>query len=186
MADITLAEFNGNAWLVGGEQHIDDLLANTLPDDVTIEVVPCDSKSDVNALWVQNCGMLPEGIGGDPWIIHPAIVNRIRRTSPDHAVFFGQWSAMLDEDALAVIHAAARTAREHQDAPLFVAEYLDPEGPQAKARANLQRLRADLVEEELVTAGVDRTRFQRIVRAVADVPGMAQESQRVEIIVQLS
>ena len=184
MADITLAEFNGNAWLVGGEQHIDDLLANTLPNDVTIEVVPCDSKSDVNALWVQNCGMLPEGIGGDPWIIHPAIVNRIRRSSPDHAVFFGQWSALLDEDALAVIHAAARTAREHATAPLFVAEYLDPAGP--RSIADLQSLRANLVEEQLATEGVDRGRLQRIVRAVADVPGMAQESQRIEIIVQLS
>ncbi len=184
MADITLAEFNGNAWLVGGEQHIDDLLANTLPEDVTIELVPCDSKSAVNALWVQNCGMLPEGVGGDPWIIHPAIVNRIRRSSPDYAVFFGQWSAMLDEDALAVIHAAAGNAREHQDAQLFVAEYLDPEGP--PAIADLQRLRAHLIEEQLVSKGVERARLQRIVRAVADVPGMAQESQRIEIIVKLS
>ena len=56
MADITLAEFNGSVWLVGGESHIDDLLTNTLSSDVTIEMVPCARKSDVHDLWVQNCG----------------------------------------------------------------------------------------------------------------------------------
>ena len=56
MADITLAEFNGRVWLVGGEVHIDDLLANTLPPDVSIEMVRCESQSEVHSLWVQNCG----------------------------------------------------------------------------------------------------------------------------------
>ena len=44
MADIVLAEFGGQAWLVGGEEYIDDLLANTLPQHVTIELVACDFK----------------------------------------------------------------------------------------------------------------------------------------------
>jgi hypothetical protein len=183
MADITLAEFNGNTWVVGGEQHIDDLLANTLPSDITIEFVPCDSKTDVMTLWLQNCGPPPEGIICDPWIIHPAIIQRVRRASPDYAVFFAQWSAMLDDDALAVIHGAATSALEHQDASLFIAEYLDPEGP--SPIADLQRLRAHLIEEKLASHGVERTRLQRITRAVADVPGMGQESQRIEIIVRM-
>jgi hypothetical protein len=183
MADITLAECDGNTWVVGGEQHIDDLLADTLPRDVTIELLPCDSKSDVMALWVQNCGPLPDGMIGEPWIIHPGIVNRIRRMSPDYAVFFGQWSAKLDEDALAVIKGAAASAVEHPNAPLFIAEYLDPAGP--AAIADLQRLRMTLIEERMASHGVDRTRLQRITRAVADVPGMGQESQRIEIIVRI-
>ncbi len=183
MADITLAECDGNIWVVGGEQHIDDLLANTLPRDVTIERLSCDSKSDVIALWIQNCGPLPDGIMGDPWVIHPGIVERLRRASPDYAVFFGQWSALLDDDALTVINGAAASAKEHPDAPLFLAEYLDPAGPAAVA--DLQRLRMNLIEERLVGQGVDRARLQRMTRSVADVPGMGQESQRVEIIVRI-
>jgi hypothetical protein len=183
MADITLAECDGNTWLVGGEQHIDDLLANTLPGDVTIELLPCDSKSDVIALWIQNCGPPPEGVIADPWVIHPGIVNRIRRVSPDYAVFFGQWSALLDGDALSVIHGAALSAVAHPEAPLFLAEYLDPAGP--PAIADLQRLRMHLIEERLVGQGVARARLQRLTRSVADVPGMGQESQRVEIIVRI-
>jgi hypothetical protein len=179
-----LAEYDGNTWVVGGEEHIDDLLANTLPPDVTIELLPCDSKSDVIALWVRNCGPLPDGIIGEPWIIHPGIVNRVRSMSPDYAVFFGQWSAMLDEAALAVIDGAAASAVQNPDAPLFLAEYLDPAGP--AAIADLQRLRMMLIEERLVAKGIDRTRLQRITRAVADMPGMGQESQRVEIIVEIA
>ena len=56
MADITLAEFHGRVWLVGGEPYIDDLLANTLAADVSIEIIPCEQKSQVNALWEQHCG----------------------------------------------------------------------------------------------------------------------------------
>jgi hypothetical protein len=160
MADITLAECDGNTWVVGGEQYIDDLLANTLPPDVTIELIACDSKSDVMALWMQNCGPLPDGVYGDPWVIHPAIAQRIRRASPDHAVFFAQWSAMLDADALAVIHAAALRAAEHPEAPVVLAQYLDQQG-------------------------VDRARMQRITRPVAGVPGMGQESQRIEVVVRV-
>ena len=31
MADVILAEYSTHAWLVRGEQHIDDLLGGTLP-----------------------------------------------------------------------------------------------------------------------------------------------------------
>src|SRR5271156_5061033 len=79
MADITLAEFGGNTWLVGGEALIDDFLANTLSKDITIELIPCETKSQVHALWEQHCG--PPQYGGDPWLIHPNIVNRVRRNS---------------------------------------------------------------------------------------------------------
>jgi len=180
MADITLAECNGQAWLVGGEAHLHDLLANTLPPEIGIELVPCERPEDVHSLWVQLCG--PRPLNALPWQIHPAIVARIRRSSPDFAVYFAQWSAMLDNDALSVINAAAIQANRNPEAPVIVAEYLDPAGPQAIA--DLSRLRAQLIEDKLAESSVDRRRVTREKRKVSDVPGMTQESQRVDIVVR--
>ena len=180
MADITLAEYNGRVWLVGGEDHIDDLLANTLTPDVSIELVRCESQSDVHDLWMQNCG--EQTTATMPWIIHPNIADRIRRSSPDYAVFFAQWSAMLDPDALAVIRAAAVWSHQHPEAPVVLAEYLDPDGPQAMV--DLSRLRTQLIEDKLAENGIERRQMSRVRRDVSEVPGMAQESQRVDIIVR--
>ena len=182
MADITLAEFHGRVWLVGGEPYIDDLLANTLAKDITIELVPCERKSDVHALWVQHCG--EPSTPGDPWMIHPAIVARIRRGSSTHSVFFAEWSAKLDQDAHTVIASVAAWALENLPAPLVLVEFLDPDGP--KAIADLSRLRAQLIEDRLVEIGVARARIGRASRGVGDVAGMAQESQRIDIAVQVA
>ena len=180
MADITLAEFNGSFWLVGGESFIDDLLANTLESDISIELVQCESQSDVEELWTQHCGVPKEG--SMPWVINPQIVNRIRGRSPDYAVFFAQWSSFLDHDAVAVVRAAASWAAENAATPVRLAEYLDPAGPQAMA--DLSRLRAQLIEDKLVEAGVERARIGRLRRDIAEVAGMPQESQRVDIVVR--
>ncbi|MDE2580869.1 MAG: hypothetical protein KGL52_04490 [Rhodospirillales bacterium] len=180
MADITLAEFNGRVWLVGGEAHLHDLLGNTLSKDVSIELIQCEHPSDIRRLWVQFCGE-PE-TGGMPWQIHPAIVARIHRTTSDHAVYFGQWSAMLDQDAIMSVNAAADRAREAPDAPVELVQYLDPAGPQSMV--DLARLRVQLIEDKLNEAGIPRERIARAVRNVSDVPGMTQESQRVDVIVR--
>ena len=180
MADITLAEFNGRVWLVGGEAHLQDLLANTLPDDISTELVQCERPEDVHNLWVQLCGQPP--MDGMPWQIHPNIVARIHRTWPDYAVYFTQWSAMLDAEALAVINAAALQAKQNPDVPVLLVEYLDPQGPQAMT--DLSRLRAQLIEDRLAENGVDRPRITRETRNVSEVPGMGQESQRVDIVVR--
>lgn len=179
MADITLAEFNGGVWLVGGEAYIDDLLANTLAPDVSIELVRCESQTDVRDLWIQNCG--EQTTANMPWIIHPNIAERIRRSSPDYAVYFAQWSAMLDPDALAVIRGAANWLSQHPEVPVTLAEDIDPAGP--KAMVDLSRLRAQLIEDKLVEFGIEGRQIARLRRSVSDVPGMAQESQRVDIIV---
>ena len=179
MADITLAEFNGRVWLVGGEVHLQDLLANTLSQQVSIELVQCEHTSEVHHLWVQNCGeQNGDGLPAD----HPNIVARIRRRSPDYAVFFAQWSALLDPDALSVINAAAAWARENPQAPVVLAEYVDPQGP--PAMADLSRLRTQLIEDKLAETGIPRDRVERVRRDVTEVPGMSQESQRVDIIVR--
>jgi hypothetical protein len=177
MADITLAEFNGRVWLVGGEPFIDDLLANTLASDVSIELIPCENKSDVYDLWVQLCGQ-PQFIG-DPWIIHPAIVDRIRRGTEAYSIFFAEWSAAIDKDAHTVIASVAAWARNNPDASFDLVQFLAPEA--GKSIGDLQRLRAQLIEDELVAAGVAPERIGRDIRPPSDVAGQVQESQRIDI-----
>jgi hypothetical protein len=183
MADILLAECGDGVWLVGGEAHLDDLLANTLPPEVSIELVACDRPADVRALWEQHGG---DPAGGMPWLVHPAIVARVKGTlrgaSPDHAVRFSPWSALLDDDAQAVIAAAA--AQVTGEATVTLVEYLDPAGPPAIAA--LSGLRLQLIADQLAGLGVPRERIGRDRRAVGEVPGMAQESQRVDILVRTS
>ena len=74
MADILLAEFEGRVWLVSGEEHLDDLLANTLSPDVSVELVPCQSVAAVRDQWAQHGG---DPSAGMPWLVHPNIVARV-------------------------------------------------------------------------------------------------------------
>ena len=134
----------------------------------------------MQALWLQNCG--PQDTGGDPWLIHPAIVARIRRTSEGYSVFFSEWSARLDSDATAVIGSAAAWAASNPAAMLDLIEFLDEAGP--RAIADLSRLRAQLIEDELIQRGVDASRIGRGRRAIGDVAGMAQESKRIDIAIR--
>lgn len=180
MADVTLAECNNRAWLVGGEDYLDDLLANTLASDISIEIVSCAVPSEVRDLWVQLCG--PPGEGAMPWTIHPNIVARIRRSIPGFAVYFAQWSALLDDDAQAAIRGAAIWAEENPTLPVLLAEYIDPAGPSAIVQ--LSQLRMQLIEDRLSEFGIDRARISRTRRAIDPASGMAQESQRVDIVVR--
>ena len=180
MADITLAEFNGRVWLVGGEPFIDDLLANTLAPDVSIELVPCEHKSDVHRLWVQHCGE-QEGFG-DPWMIHPAIVERIRRGNSTYSVFFAEWSAAIDKDGHTVIASVASWWSDNKAMFIDLVEFLDPDGP--KSIVDLSRLRAQLLEEGLIKAGVPADRIGRAIRPPGTVAGDARESQRIDIVVR--
>lgn len=180
MADITLAEFNGRVWLVGGEPFIDDLLANTLAPEISIELVPCEHKSEVKQLWVQHCG--PQEGFGDPWMIHPAIVDRIRRTTTGYSVFFAEWSAAIDQDGHTVIASVAAWWQNNPTATLDLVEFVDPAGP--RSIADLSRLRAQLVAEALAAASVPAERIGRTTEMPDSVAGQAQESQRIDIIVR--
>ncbi len=147
MADILLAEFEGRVWLVSGEPHLDDLLANTLSPDVSVELVPCETVAAVRDLWARHGG---DPSAGMPWLVHPNVVDRVMGTTAaaaGHAIMFGPWSALLDPAALAVIAAAAEQANQQPEATVTLAEYLDPAGPQAIA--DLSRLRAQLIEDQL-------------------------------------
>jgi len=110
MADIILTEYRGKAWLVRGERYIDDLLMNTLPAEVSIEIITCQSESDVRAMWKED-GWEPDS-GRMPWMIHPGIINRIRGQQSGRSVVFGQCSALLDANAHAVIQDIAAHAGE--------------------------------------------------------------------------
>jgi hypothetical protein len=182
LADITLAEFNGSVWLVGGEAHLDDLLANTLPAEVSIELVACERKADVHEMWVRFCGV--REYAGDPWIIHPAIVQRVRSGTPDaaadFAVMFAPWSVMPDEDGLRMIRAAAARATASPDVAVVLAEYLDAGAPPGVAELSGLRLR--MIEDALDNAGLPRERIVRERRDAAEIPQLTVGGGRVDII----
>lgn len=185
MADIILAECGGQAWLVGGEQYIDDLLANQLSPDITIELVTCQSNDEVNLLWQQNNGPNPDGGGGTPWIIHPAIYARVRRASvQDRSVFFGQWSARLDDDAQMTVRSAAGWAEQQKSYEIVLVRYVGADAEEGLAE--LADLRAGLVASQLAKMGVPLECITRETRDVSTVPGMPAESQRIDIIVKPS
>jgi hypothetical protein len=177
MADIILAEFGGQAWLVRGEQYIDDLLANTLPAEIRIEVLACRSRAEVDLLWAQDAAAL--SASGVPWLIHPRVVDRARGRPAGVSVLFAQWSAMLDEHAHAAIKAAAISATENADIGLVLTRFIGPEsGPML---TSLAELRTDLIAAELVKLGISADRIGRETCDIAAVPGMGEESQRVDI-----
>jgi hypothetical protein len=169
MADILLAECQGQMWLVSGEEHIDDLLANTLAPNLIIEFRACESKSAVRALWVQHCGEPVSAVA--PWAIHPAIAARLRPRPPGGRVFFSAWSAMLDDDARAVVVAAAAAC----GAAGVVLTRHAGEGD-APAVADLANLRCGLIEALLVTHGVAPERIVRVT-----VPRTAADGDYIDI-----
>lgn len=178
MADITLAEFNGRVWLVGGDNYIDDFLFNSLPPEITVEIVPCDSREQMLQMWTDMCGE-PDGMS-DPWLINPAIVDRVRRKLSGHSVFFAEWSAAIESDGHVVIAAAAASWRDNMHATLDLVDYLEPNAP--KSIANLSKLRRELIEEALIDKGVPATQIGHVTREPGTDAGNTQERQRVDIV----
>jgi len=163
MADITLAEFDGQVWLIAGEDYLDGLLSNRLPEGKTIEIIPCAMRSDVHEMWLQNS---PEaeadeanGISGMPWQIHPNIVARIKRAALGFVVQFSAWSALLDKDAERVIASAVAELREKPDVEVVVVCYDEP-GTSA-AVAAISDVRMQMVADRLITEQVAESRIRR-------------------------
>ncbi len=181
MADVTLAEFNGSVWLVGGEQHTDELLFNSLPESVSVELIACDSREQVRNMWVQLCGepLMPS----EPVLIHPRIADRVRRASAGRTVFFAQWSAMMDDDAIAVLRAAAQWMMATPSLRAALVGFVGPHS--APGLADLSRLRMTLVREKLFEFGVDRARLDEQTRepdpALPSGADPAGDSQRIKI-----
>ena len=157
MADIVLAEHRGHIWLVSGERYIDDLLANTLPGDISIEIVACELHADVNDLWSRSGDQ-----SDSPWMINPAIVRRIKQATAGNSVLFGQLSIMLDDEARSAIAAAVNKALLHSGSDVVLASFVEPGSP--RMMIDLANLRCSVIETELVAQGVALTRISRSTR----------------------
>ena len=115
-------------------------------------------------------------------MIHPAIVNRIRRASTGHCVIFGQWSALLDDDAHVVIRSAAEWAAKLPEANVTLISYVAPEGP--ALTGDLAALRSGLIEAELTRLGIAHSRIMRASKAPSDGPDHGGDARRIDIAVK--
>jgi outer membrane protein OmpA-like peptidoglycan-associated protein len=101
-------------------------------------------------------------------------------TPQKFVVFFGEWSARLDDAGLAVISHAGDYANAHPSAVLHVEGFADPIGSR-KANALLTDLRAQVVIDQLQTDGVAPARIRGRGRGSVRFALSSQESRRVEI-----
>jgi hypothetical protein len=157
MADVTLAEFDDQVWLVAGENFIDELLANMMPPGTTIEFVSCASRAEVWALWAENSLEPVDGV--DPWIIHPGIVRRIKGSVAEPRVQFAPWSAQLSEEAKDTIGNAANWLAANPAGRITLRQFLPASPP--GGLADIQRVRAMLVIGALTGAGSDAGRLDQ-------------------------
>ena len=178
MPDIILAELTTNAWLVRGEQYIDDLLANTLPPHITIEVVTCESKSAVDTMWRDNGGTDPS----EMWLIHPAIVNRARGVGTRYSIYFAPWSASLEARSLGTIASIAETLTSHAERDgagvLALIRHVAPKAP--AMATDLANLRTGLIEQQLASLGVPPS---HLVRETQDSE-TDEQSDRIDLVVR--
>ena len=163
-----LAECSGQAWLVRGEQHIDELLANLLEPHVTIEVVACELKSAVNAL-AYEYGAAP---GTELWLIHPAIVNRARGETAVSADF-SEWSALLSERALTDLSTIAALALRSADMNIVLTCYIAADA----ATTAINRSKQVSVKESITKGSESAQEFANVrVLAAGHLLGGAEES----------
>ncbi len=162
-ADVTLAQFGEQVWLVGGDEHIDDLLANTMPPGTTIEFVSVTERREVRAMWERMSTEQTDG--AEPWVIHPLIVRRIRGDLGPRSVAFSPWSAMLDTAAQDAIGAAADWLAARPGATITLRQHCGAEPP--PGLTDLQRLRGQLVAGALTRGGADAAQLHHETLASA-------------------
>ncbi len=177
MADVILADCEGQVWLVKGDEHIDELLAGTLPAGITVEFLPFTSRAAVFGLWRD---MSVESTdGAQPWVLHPEIVRRIRGSFglQQRVVVFQAWSVLLDPAAREVVADAAEWLSGNAGGTLLLRQF----APDAAApgHADLQRLRGQLVAGALAGVGADPARMsQDTAAAQTDA-----DAERLEIVI---
>ena len=103
---------------------------------------------------------------------------RAQQTS--FVIFFQQWSAAIDGPAQDVIANAAEWAKSHANKRIRVIGFADPTGSR-QANILLSELRAQVVADGLVGAGVGASHIQQIGRGSVRFAATALESRRVEI-----
>jgi outer membrane protein OmpA-like peptidoglycan-associated protein len=101
---------------------------------------------------------------------------------PPHriVVFFKEWSAAIDPPAAGAITEAAQWAKDHPADAVKVTGYADTTGS-ATANDYMSRTRAQVVADQLVTDGVDRSRIVIAAQGATGFTQTSQESRRVEI-----
>jgi outer membrane protein OmpA-like peptidoglycan-associated protein len=95
-------------------------------------------------------------------------------------VFFSEWSAALDDSAVAVITDAAKLAKSHRGSLISITGFADTTGSKA-ANTLLSELRAQRVADLLEGDGVAAPRIHPIGRGSVRFALTSQESRRVEI-----
>lgn len=178
MTVIVLAEFAGNVWLVRGDEHFDDLLANVLPETVALEFTTCGSLNEVRAMWQEHGDT--ENEGDEPWLLNPAIVRRIKSRYEAQSVTFTPWSAMLDESALETVGATATRLQANPTSRLSLRQFSPVEGQ--PGLADLQRLRGQLLAGALARAGADAGSIDHETQT-SDTPGDTDRIEFVTVIV---
>ncbi len=95
-------------------------------------------------------------------------------------VFFGDWSAALDNNAQTVIGNAASWVKSHPGNVAHVNGFADPTGSK-EANILLSELRAQVVVDQLQTDGVAPGQVQQTGHGSVQFALTSQESRRVEI-----
>ena len=179
MATVTLAESDGQVWVVEGDEHVGALLVNELPDGVTVEIVACGTRAAAFALWRERSAEASDG--AQPWLINPIIADRIRRSlgTLQRAVAFTPWSAMLDAAAMAELVDAAAWLAANPAGRLVLRQFASAEP--VPGLADLQRLRGQLALGALHRAGADPARTgEDMAVAAADM-----DADRMVIVTEL-
>lgn len=167
MGIVTLAESDGQVWVVEGDEHVGALLVNELPDGVTVEMIQCGTRSEVFALWRERSTEATDD--ALPWLINPIIVDRIRRSlsGTERTVTFTPWSAMLDTAGAAQLADAAAWLAAHPAGRLVLRQFAT--AIPAPGQPDLQRLRGQLALGALGRAGADTLRLgEEMAVAIAD------------------
>lgn len=145
-ADVVLAEADDQIWLVQGEDHIGEVLNGTLPDGLTMQIVPVQDQAAAVALWWK---INPQASDDRmPWAINPKLFQRVHGLADPgrRSIVFTPWSAMLGNEAHGAIAAMAGLG-----ARLTLVQF-ELKSP-APGQADLQRLRLQLVRAALERAG---------------------------------
>lgn len=95
-------------------------------------------------------------------------------------VFFGDWSAAIDNNAQTVIGNAAAWVKTHPGNVAHVNGFADPTGSK-EANILLSELRAQVVVDQLQTDGVAPGQVQQTGHGSVQFALTSQESRRVEI-----
>lgn len=101
-------------------------------------------------------------------------------SAPKFVVFFQEWSAALDPNALTVIDHASEFAKAHPGYVVHVNAFADPTGSR-KANALLTDLRAQVVMDQLHKDSVADSHVVGRGRGSVRFALTSQESRRVEI-----